>query len=95
MRKAQKKDILDMIQTLHEAHEEIKNHIDRNNTISAQDLLAQCQECAVSIGNAIETMEKKIALPFPTYRIIVTLYIKSMKHCRTIQTAMPIKSTRI
>ena len=59
MRKAQKKDILDMIQTLHEAHEEIKNHIDRNNTISAQDLLAQCQECAVSIGNAIETMEKK------------------------------------
>lgn len=59
MRKAQKKDILDMIQTLHEAHEEIKNHIDRNNTVSAQDLLAQCQECAVSIGNAIETMEKK------------------------------------
>ena len=59
MRKAQKMDILDMIQTLHEAHEEIKNHIDRNNTISAQDLQAQCQECAVSIGNAIETMEKK------------------------------------
>ena len=42
MRKAQKKDILDIIQTLHEAHEEIKNHIDRNNTVSAQDLLAQC-----------------------------------------------------
>ena len=78
MRKAQKKDILDMIQTLHEAHEEIKNHIDRNNIVSAQDLLAQCQECAVSIGNAIETS-----------------FIKSMKHCRITQTAMPIKSTRI
>lgn len=65
MRKAQKKDILDMIQTLHEAHEEIKNHIDRNNTVSAQDLLAQCQECAVSIGNAIETMEKEDCITIP------------------------------
>ena len=65
MRKAQKKDILDMIQTLHEAHEEIKNHIDRNNTVSAQDLLAQCQECAVSIGNAIETMEKEDCVTIP------------------------------
>lgn len=65
MRKAQKKDILDMIQTLHEAHEEIKNHIDRNNIVSAQDLLAQCQECAVSIGNAIETMEKEDCVTIP------------------------------
>ena len=65
MRKAQKKDILDMIQTLHEAHEEIKNHIDRNNIVSAQDLLAQCQECAVSIGNAIETMEKEDCITIP------------------------------
>lgn len=65
MRKAQKKDILDTIQTLHEAHEEIKNHIDRNNTVSAQDLLAQCQECAVSIGNAIETMEKEDCITIP------------------------------
>ena len=65
MRKAQKKDILDMIQTLHEAHEEIKNHIDRNNTVSAQDLLAQCQECAVSMGNAIETMEKEDCVTIP------------------------------
>lgn len=65
MRKAQKKDILDMIQTLHEAHEEIKNHIDTNNTVSAQDLLAQCQECAVSIGNAIETMEKEDCVTIP------------------------------
>ena len=65
MRKAQKKDILDMIQTLHEAHEEIKNHIDRSNTVSAQDLLAQCQECAVSIGNAIETMEKEDCITIP------------------------------
>ena len=59
MRKAQKKEILDMIQTLHEAHEQIKEHIDRNNSVAAQDMLAQCQECAVSIGNAIETLEKE------------------------------------
>lgn len=59
MRKAQKNEILDMIQTLHEAHEQIKEHIDRNNSVAAQDMLAQCQECAVSIGNAIETLEKE------------------------------------
>lgn len=57
MRKAQKQDILNMIQTLHEAHEEIKSNINSNNIILAQDMLSQCQECAVSIGTAIEKLE--------------------------------------
>ena len=57
MRKAQKQDIMDMLQTLHEAHEEIKNNIDRKNYILAQDLLGQCQEGAISIGTAIEAFE--------------------------------------
>ena len=57
MRKAQKQDIMDMLQTLHEAHEEIKNNIDRKNYILAQDLLSQCQEGAISIGTAIEKSE--------------------------------------
>ena len=57
MRKAQKQDIMDMLQTLHEAHEEIKNNIDRKNYILAQDLLSQCQEGAISIGTAIEAFE--------------------------------------
>lgn len=57
MRKAQKQEILDMIQTLHEAHEEIRNYIEQKNHMIAQDILAQCQECAISIGTAIEKSE--------------------------------------
>lgn len=57
MRKAQRQEILEMIQTLHEAHDEIRNNIDRNNFMLAQDMLSQCQECAISIGTAIENLE--------------------------------------
>ena len=54
MRKAQKQEMLEMVQTLHQAHDEIKNNIDKKNYVLAQDILSQCQECAISIGNAIE-----------------------------------------
>lgn len=57
MRKAQKQEVLEMIQTLHQAHDEIKNDIDRKNYLLAQDMLGQCQECAISIGTAIEKLE--------------------------------------
>ena len=57
MRKAQKQEVLEMIQTLHQAHDEIKNDIDRKNYPLAQDMLGQCQECAISIGTAIEKLE--------------------------------------
>lgn len=57
MRKAQKKGILEIIKTLYEAHDEIKNYIDKKNYSLAQDMLGQCQECAISIGTAIESLE--------------------------------------
>lgn len=57
MRKAQKQEVLEMIQTLHQAHDEVKNYIDKRNYVLAQDLLSQCQECAISIGTAIENLE--------------------------------------
>ena len=57
MRKAQKKEVLEMIQTLHEAHDEVKGYIDKKNYALAQDILSQCQECAISIGTAIEKIE--------------------------------------
>lgn len=57
MRKAQKQEMLEMVQTLHQAHDEIKNNIDRKNFMLAQNMLSQCQECAISIGNAIEKLE--------------------------------------
>ena len=46
-----------MIQTLHQAHEEIKSYIDKKNYALAQDMLGQCQECAISIGTLIEKLE--------------------------------------
>lgn len=57
MRKAQRQEILEMLQTLEEAHREIKENIDRKNAPLAQDLLTQCQECAITIGNTIEKLE--------------------------------------
>ncbi|MEE1258107.1 MAG: hypothetical protein UHN47_16575 [Lachnospiraceae bacterium] len=57
MRKVQKQEVLEMIQTLHQAHDEVKNYIDRKNYVLAQDILSQCQECAISIGTLIEKIE--------------------------------------
>lgn len=57
MRKAQKQEMLEMIQTLHQAHDEIKGYIEGKKYALAQDMIAQCQECAISIGTAIERLE--------------------------------------
>lgn len=57
MRKAQKQEILEMIQTLYQAHDEIKRHIEGKKHTLAQDMLTQCQECAISMGTAIEKLE--------------------------------------
>lgn len=57
MRKAQWEEILEMLQTLEEAHRQIKESIDSNNAPLAQTMLVQCQECAIAIGNAIDKFE--------------------------------------
>lgn len=67
-----------MVQTMHQAHDEIKENIDRKNFILAQDIVRQCQECAISIGTAIEKLEGEgfITVPFiETYcDILFTIY---------------------
>lgn len=57
MRTSQKRDVLEMIATLHEAHDVIRNDIELKKYASAQDMLSQCQECAVRVGTAIEESE--------------------------------------
>lgn len=57
MRKAQRTEILEMIKTLEEAHQEIKTYLEHNQKEMTKNLLADCQEVMVSIGNAIETFE--------------------------------------
>ncbi len=57
MRASQKRGILEMINTLHEAHDEIKKNILLKQYDVAGDLIGQCQQCAITIGTAIESSE--------------------------------------
>ncbi|MBQ5851065.1 MAG: hypothetical protein IIW54_09680, partial [Lachnospiraceae bacterium] len=57
MRRNQKNDLMEMVQTLHQAHDEIKSYIENNSIPVAQDLLGQCQECAITMGTNIEKLE--------------------------------------
>lgn len=57
MRRAQQQEILELVKTLHEAHAEIKGNIEKRKNHIAQSMLADCQECAISIGNVIEAFE--------------------------------------
>lgn len=57
MRKAQKKQIEELIRQLEQAHEQIKEYIDENNSLLAMQLLEDCQNAGISIGTLIESTE--------------------------------------
>ncbi len=57
MRKAQKKIVLEFVQALHRAHEQIRRMVDRNETARAMGLLVQCQQEAIRLGLLIEQSE--------------------------------------
>ncbi len=57
MRKAHKKMALDMIASFDEAHGEIRRYIEEKKLQQAMDLLVQCQEGAVKLGEFIDDME--------------------------------------
>lgn len=57
MRKAQQQEILQIIQTMHNAQDEIKNDIVEKRIAPAQQMIVMCQECAINIGTAIEKLE--------------------------------------
>ena len=57
MRKAQKKQIEEMITLMAEAQAEIKNAIRKKNISLALDLLEQCQQAAIQVGTSIDTLE--------------------------------------
>ena len=59
MRKAQKQQILDFIKSLYQAHEEIKEALEVNDTVLAQKMLCECQEFAVALGENIEEFENE------------------------------------
>lgn len=57
MRQARKREILNFIDSLQQAHREIKEAMEKQDRVSAQTMLAECQEFAVELGNAIEATE--------------------------------------
>lgn len=63
--KKQKKQAEDFIGLLERAHDGIKKTIDTRNTEAALDLLAQCQECAIKLGEIIEAVEGEDFVTIP------------------------------
>lgn len=59
MRKAQKQEVLDFIESLQQAHEEIKEILEQKNYVIAQNMLDECQQYAISLGEVIEAFEGK------------------------------------
>lgn len=77
MRKAQKEQAEELVKLLGQAHDEITKSIKEQNAPFAMELLGQCQEGAVSLGELIESEEGEDAVTIPilesycelTYRI--------------------------
>ena len=57
MRKALKNNLLEIFKTIYEAHEIVKGFIDKKEYENAQNLLADCQDTAIQLGNLIEESE--------------------------------------
>ena len=60
MRKVQKKQIEELLDLLEQAHQEIKGFVERKEFVKAQELLGQCQESAVQVGELIEMEEGEL-----------------------------------
>ncbi len=57
MRQFLKNNILEIFKTIYEAHGFVKGFIDRKEYENAQNLLADCQDTAIQLGNLIEESE--------------------------------------
>ena len=59
MRKKQKEQAEEVVHLLGRVHDGIKMAIERGNRKEAMNLLAQCQESAIHLGETIEEIEGK------------------------------------
>lgn len=57
MRKAQKQEVLEFIKSFHQAHMEVKEALQQHNYDAVQNMLSECQEFAVTLGENIEKLE--------------------------------------
>lgn len=63
MRKRQKQEILEFVSTLKEAHKELKMSLEQGKYPESRNLLCDCQECSIELGNIIEALEGEGATP--------------------------------
>lgn len=61
MRKAQKEQVENFLKVLGQAHEQVRLMVEKNNFSAALEILQDCQQGAISLGNMIETLEGKDA----------------------------------
>lgn len=54
MTEGQKQEILHMLQALYDIHEKIAGALQQQEMVRVQELLLECQECGIHIGNRIE-----------------------------------------
>lgn len=59
MRKFQKKMLLELVETLYEAHSIINKKVENNDIQNIYELLTECQNTAIQMGTIIEKSEKK------------------------------------
>lgn len=57
MRKKQKQEIMEILKTLHAAHEEVRTAVEKDNISGACGMLAECQHAAIAVGTTIEHSE--------------------------------------
>ena len=57
MRKEQKEQAEKLLEVLEQAHKHIQLMIEKNNFSSALEILKDCQQGAISLGNMIEALE--------------------------------------
>lgn len=103
MKAALKQDILKILATLHQAHEEIRNNIKIKDMVSAQCLLGECQECAIVLGTTIEESEGEgfVTIPYIeeyceiVYRIYQSLEVKSDYNINKIHSLLKRQLLRI
>lgn len=57
MKNSEKKQIMEFITNMHQAHDEIKDAIEKKDKSLAQNMLCDLQELAISVGETVEKLE--------------------------------------
>ena len=92
MRKIQKTQIEDFLHLLSRAHEEIKKAISSGKKDTALDLLSQCQDGAIQIGETIENLEGENFATIPLLENYCEMLYQIYENIRSNQSINPNKS---